>query len=125
MIKVNDIVRVKDWGGQFSTNTSWFNEHSGELNLDWIIRYAYNDETHYEKHKYDDDSKYKVLFVDTWRNKALITEDTYFGSNWGSVYLIGIDSIELYDKLTEMTISEIEEKLGIKNLKIIKEKVDE
>lgn len=115
-IEVNDIVRVTDWGWQYSAYTSWFKEFKVELNLEWIIRYAYGDNAHYEGHRYDD-TKYKVLFVATRRNQALITGDI----DCGKVYLIDIDGIELYDKPTEMTISEVEEKLGIKNLKIIKE----
>ena len=121
-IEVNDIVRVTDWGKQFSSNTAWFNEHRTELNLDWIIRYAYKDSRHYVEHQYDDNNRYKVLFVDTQYNKALISSYThFFSSEYEEVYLIGIGGIELYDKPTEMTISEIEEKLGVKNLKIIKE----
>lgn len=120
MIKVGDIVRVTDWGCQYSTNSLWFETHKDDLETEWLINYAYGDETHYMGHQYSDINKYQVLYVDECEAKCLITQKGYLVRD---VYLIGLKGVELYDKPIEieMTISEIEEKLGIKNLKIIKE----
>ena len=65
------------------------------------------------------DYKYKILFIDDDEDKILITladcEDQ-------EVYLIRKHGLELYNKPVEMTIAEIEEKLGIRNLKVVGEK---
>lgn len=121
MIKVGDIVRVSDWGRQFSSNSSWFKTHIDDLETEWLIKYAHGDSTHYTKHKYNDTNKYQVLYVDEYEKKCLITLNHDCYNYVSNVYLIGLKGVELYDKPTELTISEIEEKLGIKNLKIIKE----
>lgn len=123
MIKAGDIVRVKDWGCVYTTYAEWFRENMSELNIDWIIRYAYDNSSKYDTHKYDDTDKYQVLYVKD--RYALITRSYSFPWSAGAVYLMGKDALELYDKPTEMTIAEIEEKLGVHNLKIVKEKEDE
>ena len=119
-IKVGDIVRVTNWGKGYTTNTVWFYDNLNELETSWIIRYAYDDEYNYLHHKLSDKSKYIILYIDEKSKRALITcKDT--GSS-EKVYLIGMDGLELYDQPPiEMTVAEIEKKLGIKNLKIIKE----
>ena len=120
MVKVGDVVRVTDWGCQYSTNSVWFLTHMDDLETEWLINYAYGDSTHYTEHQYTDTNEYRVLYVDECERKCLITR--YYGSDRVyEVYLIGLKGVELYDKPTEMTISEIEEKLGVKNLKIVKE----
>lgn len=120
MLKVGDIVRVTDWGCQFSTNSLWFVEHMDDLETEWLINYAYNNSTHYMEHQYNDTNKYRVLYVDEHDKKCLITQKGY-SDRVSDIYLIGLEGVELYDKPTEMTVSDIEKKLGIKNLKIIKE----
>ena len=120
MIKVGDIVRVTDWGCQYSTNSLWFLTHMDDLETEWLINYTYDDTTHYTEHQYNDTNKYRVLYVDEHEGKCLITQKSYSDRVY-DIYLIGLKGVELYDKPTEMTISEIEEKLGIKNLKIVKE----
>ena len=122
MIKAGDIVRVTDWGRQYSSNSLWFEMHIDDLETEWLIKYAYGDSTHYMKHKYTDINKYQVLYVDEYEGKCLITQKYYY-DYYSNVYLISLKGVELYDKPTEieMTISEIEEKLGVKNLRIIKE----
>ena len=120
MIKVGDIVRVTDWGCQYSTNSLWFEAHKDDLETEWLIKYAHGDSTHYINHQYNDTNKYQVLYVDEYEGKCLIASKTCFDRVY-RVYLIGFKGVELYDKPTEMTIAEIEEKLGIKNLKIVKE----
>ena len=121
MIKVGDIVRVTDWGRQYSRRTAWFKEHINQLETEWLINFAYGDQTHYMEHKCDDITKYKVLYIDIVAGLCLITPFSWFNGVIDDVYLIGLDAVELYDKPIEMTISKIEETLGIKNLKIIKE----
>lgn len=123
MIKAGDIVRVKDWGNAYTTYAEWFRENASELNIDWIIRYAYDNDSKYINHKCDDADKYQVLYVKD--RYALITRSYSFPWSAGAVYLVGIGTLELYDKPTEMTVSEIEKRLGIENLKIVKEKEDE
>ena len=121
MLKAGDIVRVTDWGCQYSTNSLWFVEHMDDLETEWLIKYTYGDTTHYTEHQYTDVwNEYRVLYVDEYERKCLITRH-YYSDRVSDVYLIGLKGVELYDKPTEMTISEIEKKLGIKNLKIIKE----
>lgn len=122
-IKVGDIVRVTDWGSEFSSYDSWFKDRANVLKLDWLIHYAYNTSAMIGHSELADDLEFRVLYVDDEINKhILITPKSRY---LGGVYLIGIKGVELYDKSTEMTISEIEEKLGIHNLKIIKENTDE
>lgn len=123
MIKVGDIVRVTDWGRQFSSNSLWFETHIDDLETEWLIKYAHGNSTHYTEHKYNDTNKYQVLYVDECEEKCLITQKNYYYDYVSNVYLISLKGVELYDKPTEieMTISEIEEKLGVKNLKIVKE----
>lgn len=120
MIKVGDIVRVTNWVHQYSSNDVWFKTHIDDLETDWLIKYAHGDSTHYMNHQYNDMNKYQVLYVDEYEAKCLIASKTH-SNRVDRVYLIGLKGVELYDKPTEMTISEIEEKLGIKNLKIVKE----
>lgn len=115
MIKVGDIVKVTDWGRNYSTHKQWFLDNMSNLNIEWLIRYAFGDRSKYEECKYDDDTEYKVLYISDKDHRALISRGTY------EVYLIGIDALMPYYVEVEMTIKEIEEKLGISNLKIVKE----
>jgi len=123
MIKAGDIVRVTDWGLSFPTWREWFEERKNELDFMWVLRYAYDNSVNFRSCCFTDETRYIVLYIDSDCKRALITDDIY--RNLGKVYLIGLDGIELYGKPTEMTISEIEEKLGIKNLKIVEEKKDD
>lgn len=118
MIKVGDFIRVTNWGLSITTSRTWFEERKNELDFMWVICYAYGDDTNFCRCRFTDEAKYIVLYIDSVYKRALITS-CYSGN--GKVYLIKLDGIELYDKPTEMTISEIEEKLGVKNLRIIKE----
>ena len=122
MIKVGDIVRVTDWGCQYSTNSLWFETHKDDLETEWLIKYAHGDSTHYKEHQYNDINKYQVLYVDEREGKCLIAQKGYSDRVY-DIYLIGLKGVELYDNPTEteMTISEIEKRLGIKNLKIVKD----
>ena len=117
MIKVGDFIRVTNWGLSIPADREWFEERKNELDFMWVIRYAYSDDGNFRRCCFTDEQKYIVLYIDSVYKRALISK--WWGN--GKVYLIKLDGIELYDKPTEMTISEIEEKLGVKNLRIIKE----
>ena len=124
-IKVGDIVRVTDWGDMFDTNTSWFETQyaKGKIPLNFVAQYAYGDDYNYRNYKYDDNTRYEFLYVsDEPRPRVVICKERLKRSH---IYLLDISGVELYDKPVEMTISEIEKKLGIKNLKIIKESDDD
>jgi len=121
MIKAGDIVKVTDWGYQHSTSSAWFEAYIDDLETEWLIKYAYGDETSYKEYRCNDNKKYKVLYVDKYEKTCLITLADDYSDFVSAVYLIGCVGVELYDKPTEMTIAEIEEKLGVKNLKIIEE----
>lgn len=107
-LKVGDVVRVTDWGKSYSTNKLWFKEHEKELNIDWLIRFAYGDNRKYLdktvcKH---DTCKYIVLFIDDVFRLALITS----GDEFDSVYLISTCAIVPCRK--RMTLKEVETILG-------------
>lgn len=132
-INVGDIVRVKDWGKGYSCNNQWFNNHFDELNHDWIINYAY-DNNKYDKYwEYNSDpNHYKVLYIGyiEFHNNykqpvALISEyfgDTEFGDVYvESVYLIGLDALDVVEHIKQMTKAEIEKELGYK-IEIINKK---
>lgn len=124
-IKVGDIVRVTDWGTMYDSNESWFETQytQGKIPLIFVARYAYGDNYNYCNYMYDDDTRYKVLYVsDEPKPRILIRDERPMCDK---IYLLDIDGVELYDKSVEMTVSEIEKKLGIKNLKIIKESDDD
>ena len=107
MIKVNDTVRVIDWGDMYDTCRIWFEDHKNELKFDWVIRYAYQDTENYEDCQYTDNNAYVVLYVDEREEKALIslhTADT-------KVYLINLDAIV---PVRVMTMEQIEKELGYK-----------
>ena len=119
-IKVGDTIRVKDWGGIYSLNTPWWERQVG-IKKEWMINYAYGDESKCDTEKTTDDTEYEVLYIND--QKAVITGKEALHSPFkimGKVYLIDMLNIELYHQPpVEMTIKEIKEKLGIKNLKII------
>lgn len=119
MIETGNRVRVTDWGHGYPTCARWFKTHEHEIEFDWAIRYAYGSSGKFHKCRYADDTAYSVLFIKD--GKALITAGEF---NDDDVYLIDVGALELYGQPIEMTISEIEEKLGIQNLKIVNEKED-
>lgn len=114
-IRVGDKVKVTDWGYMYDTNYHWIMEKykEDEISLDWVARYAYGNDKNYHTCKYNDDTKYEVVYIS--RNKALICEE----GSWTEIYMLDTSGLELYYPPTEMTISEIEEKLGVSNLRIV------
>lgn len=120
-MKVGDLVRVTNWGGGYTTNSAWFLDHVHDLDVNYLIRYAYNDSTNFFKHKYDDNRVFEVLYVDdALAPNALITlatDSTSFDSDdYKKVFLIGCDNLELANEpeVHSMTLKEIEKELGYK-----------
>lgn len=117
-MKVGDLVRVTNWGGSFTTNNAWFLDHVHDLDVNYLIRYAYNDSTNFLKRKNNDDRVFEVLYVD--KPNALITLATdlmtYNDDDYRKVFLIGCRDLELVNKPEKraMTLKEIEEELGYK-----------
>lgn len=102
--KVGDIVRVIDWGKQYSTCTPWFTEHASELELEWIINYCYGNFSKNSDHCPNE--RFKVLFEN--KGRYLIGEK--FINMVGSTYLIGEDGLASVRK--RMTQDDIEMELG-------------
>ena len=104
--KVGDIVRVIDWGKQYSTCTPWFIEHASELELEWMINYCYGsfskNSDHYSM------ERFKVLFVDQDKGRCLIGEMRI--NCVGNTYLIDKEGLALVRK--RMTQDDIEMELG-------------
>lgn len=120
-MKVGDLVRVTNWGGGYTTNSAWFLDHVHDLDVNYLIRYAYNDSTNYFEHKNDDDRVFEVLYVDdALAPNALITlatDSTSFDDyDYKKVFLIGCSSLELVNEpeVHPMTLKEIEKELGYK-----------
>lgn len=103
--KAGDIVKVTNWGDQYSTCTPWFIAHASELKLEWMINYRYGNCSWDDKHSANE--QFKVLFVDSKDGRCLIGRINYF---MHSVYLIGSDGLALARKA--MTQDDIEMELG-------------
>lgn len=107
--KVNDIVKVLDWGFAFSSDLDWFNDHSKDLKIDWIATYAYLDQDKYYNCKTTDNHRYIILYVDYEGHRALIKDaDT----DMTHTYLIRLEALTRYHYEKEMTVKEIEKELG-------------
>ena len=120
-MKVGDLVRVTNWGGEYTTNSAWFLDHVHDLDVNYLIRYAYNDSTNYFKHKNDDDRVFEILYVDDALSpNALITLATdpmdYNDDDYRKIFLSGCSSLELVNEpeVHPMTLKEIEKELGYK-----------
>lgn len=106
MIKPMDIVGVADWGCMYDTCISWFKKHADEIPIDYIIRYAYEDDTNYEQRRYTDENAYIVLYVN--EDKALIS---LYTANT-KVYLINVNALYHVKK----TLKEVEKEFGYNKL---------
>ena len=106
--KVGDIVRVTNWGGQYSTCTSWFIAHASELKLEWMINYRYGNCSWDDNHSANE--QFKVLFVDSKDGRCLISRMLFNCDIMHGVYLIGSDGLALARKA--MTQDDIEMELG-------------
>lgn len=115
--KVGDIVRVTNWGRQYSTCTLWFTKHASELKLEWMINYRYGIYLKNSDHNPDERFKvFKVLFVDQDSGKCLIGE--MFINMVGCTYLIHEEGLVHVRK--RMTQDDIEMELGY-NVELIGE----
>lgn len=117
-MKIGDLVRVTNWGGSFTTNNAWFLDHVHDLDVNYLIRYAYNDSTNFLKRKNNDDRVFEVLYVDEPNALITLATDliTYHDDDYRKVFLIGCRDLELVNKPEKraMTLKEIEEELGYK-----------
>lgn len=109
MLKAMDIVRVTDWGCQYTRYSEWFETHIDDLETEWLIKYAYGNHRHCTERRCNDNIKYQVLYVDEYERVCLITHATDYSDYIFDVYLIGLNGVELYNNPSEMTIEEIEE----------------
>lgn len=122
-----DIVRVKNWGGGYTTFSDWFVSRIGNLDFkpDWAVRYAYDDDSNFLKCCHDDKRKYKVLYVSCGASsedtKVLIEEAGFSPFVTPKVYLIDADALE--GEAKRVTMRDIEKKFGCK-IEIIAEKED-
>lgn len=108
--KVGDIVRVTNWGAQYSICTTWFTKHASELKLEWIINYRYGNYSWKDNHSADE--QFKVLFVDSKDGKCLIGHTCFSSDVAHGVYLIDSDGLASVRKT--MTQDDIEMELGYK-----------
>ena len=106
--KVGDIVRVTNWGNQYSTCTPWFTKHASELELEWMINYRYGNFSKNSDHHSAE--RFKVLFVDPKDGRCLIGE--MFINMVGCTYLIHEEGLAHARK--RMTQDDIEMELGYK-----------
>ena len=109
--KVGDIVRVTNWGDQYSMCTSWFIAHASELKLEWMINYRYGNCSRNDNHPANE--QFKVLFVDDSKDgRCLIGRMLFDGDAVHSVYLIDSEGLACVRKA--MTQDDIEIALGYK-----------
>lgn len=108
--KVGDIVRVVNWGKQYSTCTSWFIKHASELELEWMINYRYGNYSWNDNHSANE--QFKVLFVDDSKEGKCLIGRMLFTGDVTHVYLISLDGLALARKA--MTQDDIEMALGYK-----------
>jgi len=105
--KAGDIVRVTNWGAQYSTCTSWFTKHASELKLEWMINYRYGNYSWNDNHSVNE--QFKVLFVDE-DGRCLIGYILFSDDFAHGVYLIDSNGLALARK--SMTQDDIEMELG-------------
>lgn len=112
--KVGDIVRVTNWGRQYSTCTPWFTKHASELKLEWMINYCYGNFS--KNFDHCSMERFKVLFVDQDKGRCLIGEMLI--NCIGNTYLIDEEGLAHVRK--RMTQDDIEMELGY-NVELIGE----
>lgn len=109
--KVGDLVKVANWGAQYSSHRDWFLDHMNDdgFKAEWAIRYAF-DNALYEIESLGDSAKqktYQVLYTDGYKYliSAAKTRSVY-----QPVYLIQEDGLKRPPR--KMTLKEIEKELG-------------
>ena len=108
-IKAGDLVKVVNWGHQYPRNIKFFTDHRCDIDMKWMIRYAYNNALFSDK-KAGDIAKratYKVLYADAMEDKYVITAT---GDSYASVYLMGGDGLKKAPR--KMTQDDIQTELG-------------
>lgn len=87
-IKVGSIVRVTNWGRNYSINREWFINNG--ISRDLCIRYAFDNNV-FENQTYEDDVLFEVLAK--CNGKALITPIvcTYTSP----CFLVGVDALKI------------------------------
>lgn len=110
MIKVGDIVKVKDWGEGYSCAMDWFIRN--DIHSQLMIRYAYGDSRNYDMYNSDtgkkDPFEYEVLAVAD--DKALIAEPSNYSNT--QAFLVRTEALINIKEIRHMTIEEIENELG-------------
>ena len=92
MFKVGDLVKVINWGMQYTRYKDWFKKNAVSLETDWIIRFPFD----HSIPEISKEIKYRVLFVDINSDapdKLLITDASDEYSR--PVYLIDSTGCEL------------------------------
>ena len=106
MIKIGDIVKVKDWGESYSYAMDWFIQN--DIHSQLRVRYAYGDTRKFDEYNSDtgekDTLKYEVLAVAN--DIALITEVPNYHNN-NPVYLVRTVGLVNIAEIHHMTVEEI------------------
>ena len=112
MIKVGDIVKVKDWGESYSSAIDWFLNNHNHIDNQLMIRYAYGDSRNYDVYNSDtgkkDPFEYEVLAVAN--DKALIAEPSNYNNT--QAFLVRTEALINTKEIRHMTVEEIEDELG-------------
>ena len=109
--KVGDLVKVVDWGPQYSSHRDWFLAHMSNAGFkaEWAIRYAF-DNALYEIESLGDSATqktYQVLYTDGYKYLISVVDGR---SVYQPVYLIQEDGLKRTPR--KMTLKEIEKELG-------------
>ncbi len=102
--KVGDIVKVKNWGGSYTTCNDWFTRHQDELPFEWVVRFAYGNEQFFKYYDADsDDNAYIILHLS--EERALITRNSRWEQDVQPVYLIDTNALK-FPKTYTFSMSE-------------------
>ena len=109
--KVGDLVKVANWGSQYSSHRDWFLAHMSDAGFEaeWAIRYAF-DNALYEIESLGDFAKqktYQILYIDGIKYLISIADTD---SLYTPVYLIHEKGLKRTPR--KMTLKEIEKELG-------------
>ena len=121
--KVGDLVKVANWGSQYSSHRDWFLAHMNEegFKTEWAIRYAF-DNALYEIESLGDSAKqkiYQILYTDGYKYLISVAGTR---SLYQPVYLIQEDGLKRPPR--KMTKADIEKELGYE-IEILMEKKNE
>ena len=105
-INVGHEVRVIDWGHQYTTNIDYFKNIKDSVDIEIVIRYAYDDNSPYNENRFRDTNIYNVLYADDEHEMALIA----LPGKYSPVYLV--DYRGLSPLPIKLTKSQIEGLLG-------------